>query len=62
MSGEDSNILPCPFCFSTRPMANSGLNQYDEVIYYIFCRSCNARGPVQAKLDNAVRDWNEASR
>lgn len=52
----------CPFCglSSFVEVVSSGPNS--NIVYYVRCAECGARGPLSSHHNDAVSDWNAARR
>ena len=51
------HIEPCPFCQGNHLHISNHLFSHS-----VACESCKASGPHRRLLDDALRDWNHASK
>lgn len=45
-------LKSCPFCKSRNVRVVRGVN------FYVWCRKCDASGPLHAVLEKAITAWN----
>ncbi|WP_415431306.1 Lar family restriction alleviation protein [Acetobacter orientalis] len=45
-------LKSCPFCSSRNVRVVTGVN------FYVWCRRCDASGPLHATLEKATTTWN----
>lgn len=50
--GMSEELKSCPFCKSRNVRVVEGVNSY------VWCRRCDASGPLRAILEKAITAWN----
>ena len=48
----------CPFCGSMDIHDRGAFEDFGLDWFYIYCKVCDARGPVKKTLDDAIKAWN----
>lgn len=56
-----SDILPCPFCGKAAAL-NSARAGFEDLVYFVRCPNCGARGPVLEDNVEAITLWNKPAR
>lgn len=55
-------LMECPWCWTHDVEVFETYDQKDEARYYVECKSCCARGPLDAEKKKAIRAWNHLLR
>ncbi len=50
----------CPFCGSDSVYSHQDLPN-DEPLFYVWCWTCDAQGPISLSEETAIQEWNEVS-
>jgi len=54
-------INNCPYCEGSTYLALEYNSANDITNYYVECKECKARGPINQDKDKAIKSWNEVS-
>lgn len=52
----------CPFCGLKNHTEVISTGPNSNIVYYVRCSNCGARGPLSSRYNDAVSDWNIAAR
>lgn len=56
---KKEKLRSCPFCKETKVIFSYFGEDQWSFIYYIYCPTCRARGPLASDEEKAVRWWQE---
>lgn len=56
---QNENLLPCPFCNSRKVIAWESRPLVHQILWCVFCETCEGEGPHAETKQEAIAGWNK---